>query len=108
MLLACDFPNPTPRTTRTLPDGNISIPAEAASCRVMRRSRVLAFEGASCQSRIAYLLLQPLQHGGQVSLPVLLVGFHLLGQLLFCHLDEVVVFLNGFLDHLSLVLPFLC
>lgn len=74
----------------------------------MCRLHVLATEGASCQSSTPYLLLQPLQHGGQMGLPVLLIGLHLLGQLLFRHLDEVVVFLDSFLDHLSLVLSFLC
>lgn len=43
-----------------------------------------------------------------MGLPVLLIGLHLLGQLLFRHLDEVIVFLNSFLDHLSLMLSFLC
>lgn len=43
-----------------------------------------------------------------MGLPVLLIGLHLLGQLLFRHLDEVVVFLDSFLDYLSLVLSFLC
>lgn len=39
-------------------------------------------------------------------LPVLLVGLHFLHQPLLGHLDEIVVFLNGFLDDLPLVLPF--
>lgn len=107
-LLLYDFPNHPPRTTRTLPGRNMSIPAEVTSSRVMCRSHVLATEGASCQPSTAYLLLQPLQHGGQMGLPVLFIRLHLLGQLLFCHLDEVIVFLNSFLDHLSLVLSFLC
>lgn len=92
---------------RTLPGRSISIPAEATSTRVVCRSHVLATEGASCQSSMDYLLLQPLQHGSQMGLPVLLIGLHLLGQLLFCHLDEVIVFFDSFLDHLSLMLSFL-
>lgn len=74
----------------------------------MCRLHVLAMEGASCQSRTSYLLLQPLQHGSQMGLPVFLIGLHLLGQLLFRHLDEVVVFLDSFLDYLTLMLSFLC
>lgn len=54
-----------------------------------------------------YLLLQPLQHGGQQGLPVLLVGLHLLLKLFLGVLDEVVVLLEGLLDHLALVLPLL-
>lgn len=55
-----------------------------------------------------YLLLQPLQHGGKEGLPVLLVGLHLLLKLLLGVLDEVVVLLEGLLDHLALMLPLLC
>ena len=43
-----------------------------------------------------------------MGLPVLLIGFHLLGQFFLCHLDEVVVFLDGFLDHLTLVFSLFC
>lgn len=43
-----------------------------------------------------------------MGLPVLLVGLHLLSQFFLCHLDEVVVFLNGFLDHLPLMFSLLC
>jgi len=42
-----------------------------------------------------------------MGLAVLLVGLHLLRQLLFGHFDEVVVLLDGLLDHLPLVLPLL-
>lgn len=42
-----------------------------------------------------------------MGLTVLLVGFHFLRQLLFGHLDEVVVLLDGLLDDLPLVLPLL-
>lgn len=52
--------------------------------------------------------MQPLQHGGQQGLPVLLVGLHLLLKLFLGVLDEVVVLLEGLLDHLTLVLPLLC
>lgn len=55
----------------------------------------------------SYLLLQPLQHGGQQGLSVLLVGLHLLLKLLFGILDEIVVLFEGLLDHLALVLPLL-
>lgn len=55
-----------------------------------------------------YLLLQPLQHRSQQGLPVLLVGLHLLLQFFLGVLDEVVVLLEGLLDHLALVLPLLC
>lgn len=54
------------------------------------------------------LFLQPLQHGSQQSLPVLLDGLHLLLQFFLGVLDEVVVFLEGLLDDLALVLPLLC
>lgn len=40
-------------------------------------------------------------------LTVLFVGFHFVGQLLLCHFAEVVVLLDGFLQHLLLVLPLL-
>lgn len=63
--------------------------------------------GVSSLVKAAYLLLQPFQHGSKVGLPVLLIGFHLLGQFFFRHLDEVIVLLNGFLDHLPLMFPFL-
>ena len=53
------------------------------------------------------LLPQALQLGGHLRLPVLFVGLHLVGQLLFRHLAEVVVLLYRLLKHLLLVLPFL-
>lgn len=56
----------------------------------------------------SHLFLQPLQHGSQQSLPVLLNGLHLLLQFFLGVLDEVVVLLKGLLDHLALMLPLLC
>lgn len=41
-------------------------------------------------------------------LPVLLVGLHFLQQPLLGHLDEIIVFLYGFLDDLPFMLPFSC
>lgn len=55
-----------------------------------------------------HLFLQPLQHGSQQSLPVLLDGLHLLLQFFLGVLDEVVILLKGLLDHPALVLPLLC
>lgn len=57
---------------------------------------------------ILHLLLQPLQHGRQQGFAVLLVGLHLLLELLLGHLDEVVILLKRFLDDLTFVLALLC
>lgn len=54
-----------------------------------------------------YLLLKTFQHGSDVGLPVLFVNLHSLLQLYFGHLDEVVVFLYGFQDHLSFMISLL-
>lgn len=73
---------------------------------------ILAMQGESPSlnscPKTTHLLLQPLQHGSQVGLSVLLIGFHLLGQFFLCHLDEVVVFFDGFLDHFPFMFAFLC
>lgn len=46
---------------------------------------------------VTHLLLELLVHGGHKGSAVLLVGLHLLVELLLRHLAEVVVLLHGFL-----------
>lgn len=70
-------------------------------------SRVFGFFVLPHFFNVLVLLPQALQLGGHLRLSVLFVGLHLVGQLLFRHLTEVVVLLYRLLKHFFLVLPFL-
>lgn len=55
----------------------------------------------------AYLLLGSLIESSHSGTAVLFASLHFLHQFLFCQLAEVTAFLDGFLDHFLLMLPFL-